>query len=105
MKLAKRGIALLLAAVFLFGTLAVPARAAAAPAGTGSRQKPWMQQKMISSHPHQGIGELTYGADHKLEIRLPRPMPSISVWSWAPAGRLPAGYVTLVLSGKDPHPA
>ena len=31
----ERGIALLLAAVFLFGTLAVPA-GAAAPAGTGS---------------------------------------------------------------------
>ena len=51
----KRGIALLLAAVFLFGTLAVPAGAAASLVGSEMcirdrrRHRPWMQKKMISS--------------------------------------------------------
>ena len=46
----KRGIALLLAAVFLFGTLAVPALRNAIMTGNRQRRhRPWMQKKMISS--------------------------------------------------------
>ena len=87
----KRGIALLLAAVFLFGTLAVPASAAAAqPEPAAQAQTVDAEENDIISVRIKASGELTYGADTSWRSRLPRPMPSTSAWSWAPAGRLPA---------------
>ena len=64
----KRGIALLLAAVFLFGTLAVPASAAAAqPEPAAQAQTVDAEENDIISVRIKASGELTYGADHKLE--------------------------------------
>ena len=52
----KRGIALLLAAVFLFGTLAVPASAAAAqPEPAAQAQTVDAEENDIISSAHQGI--------------------------------------------------
>ena len=66
----KRGIALLLAAVFLFGTLAVPASAAAAqPEPAAQAQTVDAEENDIISVRIKASGELTYGADHKLEIQ------------------------------------
>ena len=66
----KRGIALLLAAVFLFGTLAVPAGAAAAQPGPAAQaQTVDAEENDIISVRIKASGELTYGADHKLEIQ------------------------------------
>ena len=87
----KRGIALLLAAVFLFGTLAVPASAAAAqPEPAAQAQTVDAEENDIISVRIKASGELTYGADHKLgDPRLPRPMP-VHRRGHGTSGRLPA---------------
>ena len=91
----KRGIALLLAAVFLFGTLAVPASAAAAQPEPAAHA----EENDIISVRIKASGELTYGADHKLEIQTtPADAQYIGV-VMGTSGQA-TGYVTLVLSEK-----
>ena len=96
----KRGIALLLAAVFLFGTLAVPASAAAAqPEPAAQAQTVDAEENDIISVRIKASGELTYGADHKLEIQTtPADAQYIGV-VMGTSGQA-TGYVTLVLSEK-----
>ena len=96
----KRGIALLLAAVFLFGTLAVPASAAAAqPEPAAQAQTVDAEENDIISERIKASGELTYGADHKLEIQTtPADAQYIGV-VMGTSGQA-TGYVTLVLSEK-----
>ena len=96
----KRGIALLLAAVFLFGTLAVPAGAAAAQPGPAAQaQTVDAEENDIISVRIKASGELTYGADHKLEIQTtPADAQYIGV-VMGTSGQA-TGYVTLVLSEK-----
>ena len=96
----KRGIALLLAAVFLFGTLAVPASAAAAQPGPAAQaQTVDAEENDIISVRIKASGELTYGADHKLEIQTtPADAQYIGV-VMGTSGQA-TGYVTLVLSEK-----
>ena len=96
----KRGIALLLAAVFLFGTLAVPASAAAAqPEPAAQAQTVDAEENDIISMRIKASGELTYGADHKLEIQTtPADAQYIGV-VMGTSGQA-TGYVTLVLSEK-----
>ena len=96
----KRGIALLLAAVFLFGTLAVPASAAAAqPEPAAQAQTMDAEENDIISVRIKASGELTYGADHKLEIQTtPADAQYIGV-VMGTSGQA-TGYVTLVLSEK-----
>ena len=96
----KRGIALLLAAVFLFGTLAVPASAAAAqPEPAAQAQTVDAEENDIISVRIKASGELTYGADHKLEIQTtPADAQYIGV-VMGTSGQA-TGYVTLVLSDK-----
>lgn len=96
----KRGIALLLAAVFLFGTLAVPAGAAAAqPEPAAQAQTVDAEENDIISVRIKASGELTYGADHKLEIQTtPADAQYIGV-VMGTSGQA-TGYVTLVLSEK-----
>ena len=96
----KRGIALLLAAVFLFGTLAVPAGAAAAqPEPAAQAQTVDAEENDIISVRIKASGELTYGADHKLEIQTtPADAQYIGV-VMGTSGQA-TGYVTLVLSDK-----
>ena len=96
----KRGIALLLAAVFLFGTLAVPASAAAAqPELAAQAQTVDAEENDIISVRIKASGELTYGADHKLEIQTtPADAQYIGV-VMGTSGQA-TGYVTLVLSEK-----
>ena len=96
----KRGIALLLAAVFLFGTLAVPASAAAAqPEPAAQAQTVDAEENDIISVRIKASGELTYGADHKLESQTtPADAQYIGV-VMGTSGQA-TGYVTLVLSEK-----
>ena len=96
----KRGIALLLAAVFLFGTLAVPASAdAAQPEPAAQAQTVDAEENDIISVRIKASGELTYGADHKLEIQTtPADAQYIGV-VMGTSGQA-TGYVTLVLSEK-----
>ena len=96
----KRGIAFLLAAVFLFGTLAVPASAAAAqPEPAAQAQTVDAEENDIISVRIKASGELTYGADHKLEIQTtPADAQYIGV-VMGTSGQA-TGYVTLVLSEK-----
>ena len=96
----KRGIAFLLAAVFLFGTLAVPASAAAAqPEPAAQAQTMDAEENDIISVRIKASGELTYGADHKLEIQTtPADAQYIGV-VMGTSGQA-TGYVTLVLSEK-----
>ena len=96
----KRGIAFLLAAVFLFGTLAVPAGAAAAqPEPAAQAQTVDAEENDIISVRIKASGELTYGADHKLEIQTtPADAQYIGV-VMGTSGQA-TGYVTLVLSEK-----
>ena len=96
----KRGIALLLAAVFLFGTLAVPVGAAAAQPGPAAQaQTVDAEENDIISVRIKASGELTYGADHKLEIQTtPADAQYIGV-VMGTSGQA-TGYVTLVLSEK-----
>ena len=95
----KRGIALLLAAVFLFGTLAVPAAAAAQPEPAAQAQTVDAEENDIISVRIKASGELTYGADHKLEIQTtPADAQYIGV-VMGTSGQA-TGYVTLVLSEK-----
>ena len=96
----KRGIAFLLAAVFLFGTLAVQASAAAAqPEPAAQAQTVDAEENDIISVRIKASGELTYGADHKLEIQTtPADAQYIGV-VMGTSGQA-TGYVTLVLSEK-----
>ena len=87
----KRGIALLLAAVFLFGTLAVPASAAAAqPEPAAQAQTVDAEENDIISVRIKASGELTCrratappdasGTQRKAGVVLPMPSPV----SWRP---------------------
>lgn len=100
----KRGIALLLAAVFLFGTLAVPASAAAAqPEPAAQAQTVDAEENDIISVRIKASGELTYGADHKLEIQT---TPADAVHRRG-HGHQRAGHRLCDAGavGKDPHSA
>ena len=100
----KRGIALLLAAVFLFGTLAVPASAAAAqPEPAAQAQTVDAEENDIISVRIKASGELTYGADTSWRSRLPRRCPVHRRGH----GHQRAGYRLCDAGavGKDPHPA
>ena len=90
----------MLAAVFLFGTLAVPASAAAAqPEPAAQAQTVDAEENDIISVRIKASGELTYGADHKLEIQTtPADAQYIGV-VMGTSGQA-TGYVTLVLSEK-----
>ena len=93
----KRGIALLLAAVFLFGTLAVPASAAAAqPEPAAQAQTVDAEENDIISVRIKASGELTYGADHKLEIQT-TPADAQYIGVLMGTSGQATGYVTLVL--------
>ena len=96
----KRGIVLLLAAVFLAGTLAVPVSAAAAqPEPAAQTQAVSEAENDIISVRIKASGELTYGADHKLEIQTtPADAQYIGV-VMGTSGQA-NGYVTLLLSDK-----
>lgn len=101
----KRGIALLLAAVFLFGTLAVPASAAAAQPGPAAQaQTVDAEENDIISVRIKASGELTYGADHKLEIQT---TPADAQYIGVVHGHQRAGHRLCDAGavGKDPHPA
>ena len=100
MKKMKRGVALFLAAVFAFGTLAVPASAAAAqPEPAAQTQTVLEDENDIISVRIKASGELTYGADHKLEVQT---TPSDAQYLGVVMGTSgqATGYVTLVMSDK-----
>ena len=87
----RRGIALLLASRVPVRHAGRSGQCRRSTAGTGSAGTDrGCRRNDIISVRIKASGELTYGADHKLEIQTTPADASTSAWSWAPAGRLPA---------------